>query len=96
MELLEGLPEEDEDEQLAKLSKITGDGMYLVGPELTPGTYRATNSGGDCYWERLANATGSGGNILANGNETGPVVVQILATDYAFSTKRCGEWNKLN
>ena len=42
-----------------------GDGMYLVGVDIEPGTY---TSAGDGYWERLKSAVGGVDGIIANGN----------------------------
>lgn len=84
-----------EKERLAQLSTIPGTGIFLVGPEILPGTYRATPSSG-CYWERLQGTSGEFHDLIANGNEDGPVVVTISPSDVAFSTSRCGEWNRLS
>lgn len=78
-------------EQEAAKNIIKGDGVYLVGIDINPGTYR--NSGGSsCYWKRASGTSGDFGEILANGNESGPAVVTIEASDVAFTSKRCGSW----
>ncbi|WP_197413431.1 MULTISPECIES: hypothetical protein [unclassified Mycobacterium] len=81
-------------EQLQELSRITGDGTYLVNKEVMPGTYRNSGASG-CYWERLSGLSGTGSDIIANDNASGPAVVTIEASDVAFSTKRCGVWEKI-
>lgn len=67
---------------------IAGDGIWLVGTDVQPGTYRSS-SGGDCYWARLSNLSGNG--IIANGLGANQIVT-ISASDKAFETTRCGEW----
>ncbi len=72
-----------------------GDGTWLVGTDIEPGRYRATD-GRSCYWERLAGLSGSFSDIIANGNEDGAsAVVDVAETDRAFSTERCGRWTQL-
>lgn len=72
---------------------ITEDGVYLVGTDIKPGTYRNGAEDG-CYWERLKNTSGDFDAIIANGNG-GNQIVTIKRTDKAFSTQRCGEWKKV-
>lgn len=61
------------------------DGIYLVGTDMKPGTYRGTltSSMGLGYWARLKDATGSFDSIIANGTPTGPFVLTIKSSDYA-------------
>ncbi len=67
---------------------ISDDGIWLVGADIRPGTYRMTG-GADCYWARLSDL--SGGGIIANGLGANQIV-SIAATDKAFETTRCGAW----
>jgi hypothetical protein len=71
-----------------------GDGTYLVGSEIQPGTYRSTGSSG-CYWKRLSNLQGDLDAILANDDPEGQAYVEILPTDVAFSTDDCGTWSRI-
>ncbi|MGO4202821.1 hypothetical protein AB4Z09_13925 [Rhodococcus sp. TAF43] len=78
-------------EQAAAKNTIKGDGIFLVGKDINPGTYR--NSGtSSCYWQRSSGTSGDFDEILANGNENGPAVVTIQPGDVAFTSKRCGTW----
>lgn len=70
---------------------FAGDGTFLVGTDVLPGTYR-TRGGEACYWARLSNLSGSLDAILANDTTSGPAIVQIQKTDKAFQSKRCAEW----
>jgi len=72
-----------------------GDGMQVVGTDISPGTYR-TDGGDGCYWERLSGFSGSFDDIIANDNPTGQVVVTIAASDAAFSAQRCGTWTRID
>ena len=71
-----------------------GEGTFIVGTDVEPGTYRSTGGAG-CYWEREASFTHGGVNsILANDNVDGPTVVAIAATEKGFKSVRCGTWSK--
>lgn len=69
-----------------------GDGTYRVGPDIAPGTYRADNPGGTCYWARLRGFSGTLAEIAANETPKGPAIATILDTDVGFVAKRCGTW----
>jgi hypothetical protein len=76
------------------LTSITA-GMWIVGAQITPGTYRAENSTQGCYWQRVSNFTAAADAIIANAIATGPGVqlVTIASTDAGFSaTAECGTW----
>jgi hypothetical protein len=69
------------------------DGTYIVGTDLTAGTYRSPASAG-CYWERLSGFGGTLDQIIANdGTDTGAIVT-ISASDKGFSASKCGTWTK--
>lgn len=82
-------------EQAAARSKITKDGIYLVGMDIEPGTYQ-TSGGSGCYWQRSSGTSGDFDDILANGNENGQAIVTIAPSDIAFTTKRCGSWQRMS
>ncbi|WP_406476948.1 hypothetical protein [Streptomyces sp. NBC_01615] len=77
-------------------SQIKGNGgMYRVGADIAPGTYKSTgNTDDSCYWERDKDATHSMDSIVANNNVTGTAVVTISAGDGYFKTTGCGDWKK--
>jgi hypothetical protein len=78
-------------------SSIT-QGVWLVGAQITPGTYRSSVSSG-CYWERLRDFTGNLSGIIANEyvSSPGPQLVTISASDVGFSTDNdCGTWTKVS
>lgn len=84
----------DEEEQARERGEIFADGDYIVGDDIQPGTYVAESDEpfDGCYWSRLDSA----GNIIQNNfiNSGFRVEVIISASDYSFSTERCGEWRK--
>ncbi|WP_327666977.1 hypothetical protein OHN37_18785 [Streptomyces sp. NBC_00485] len=78
------------------VSKMAGDGgMFRVGTDIAPGTYRSTgNTDDSCYWERAKDADHGLKSILANNNVTGTAVVTISASDGYFKTTGCKDWKK--
>ncbi|MFJ2936677.1 hypothetical protein ACIO8G_28435 [Streptomyces sp. NPDC087219] len=75
---------------------LKGDGgMFKVGVDIAPGTYRSTgNKDAECYWERAKDASHGTDSILANDNATGTALVKVSATDGYFKTTTCGDWVK--
>jgi hypothetical protein len=67
-------------------------GQWIVGGEITPGTYRTTTK--DCYYSRLSGFLGDIDDIIANGS-TGANggIIEISASDISFSS-RC-DWVKV-
>lgn len=53
---------------------FSGEGEYLVGEDIKPGTYKTAGPEGEfgCYWERAKDASGEFGSIIANNNLEGP------------------------
>jgi hypothetical protein len=70
------------------------DGMYQVGTDIQPGTYRTREGSPNCYWERLRNFSGGMNGILANGGTSAPGIVTIEPTDVGFHSEGCGTWTK--
>ncbi|GGY61006.1 hypothetical protein [Streptomyces omiyaensis] len=75
---------------------LKGDGgMFKVGVDVAPGTYRSTgNKDAGCYWERAKDAGHGMDAILANDNVTGTAIVKITAKDGYFKSVGCGDWTK--
>lgn len=73
---------------------VPGDGQYLVGEDIKPGTYKTAGADGfGCYWARLRNASGELGAIIANGNVKGQTRVTLKKGEY-FETKGCQDWKR--
>ncbi|MFF1547843.1 hypothetical protein [Streptomyces sp. NPDC058291] len=75
---------------------FSGEGEYLVGEDVKPGTYKTAGSEGEfgCYWERAKNASGEFDSIIANNNLEGPGRVTLNKGEY-FKTNRCQEWKRV-
>jgi hypothetical protein len=70
----------------AAKSRIGGDGIYRVGADIEPGTYRSPGpSNSACYWARLD----AQDEILDNSLTQGPSVVNVQPTDAAVETANC-------
>ncbi|MFH9955918.1 hypothetical protein ACH4OX_17125 [Streptomyces roseolus] len=75
---------------------IPGEGTFLVGEEVEPGTYRSTGPAGEvCYWARLKGTTGEADEIIANSTSKGQSTVTVLASDKAFETNGCKAWKRI-
>ena len=60
-----------------------GRGMYLVGRDITPGTYRGkagTDVLSSCYWARLSGLSEDFDDLIANDNATGSYYVSVDAS----------------
>jgi hypothetical protein len=75
-----------------------GEGRFIVGTDIAPGTYRTTGKAGhfDCYWERLKDTSGTSESMIANNLAPGPATVTIDKTDGAFQTRWCRPWIRVN
>ena len=69
-----------------------GDGVFLVGKDIQPGTYRARAPSAGCYWAMLSGFGGYAGDVIANEATGAPTVVTISASDKGFYTDMCGTW----
>ncbi|MCY4535530.1 MAG: tetratricopeptide repeat protein [Bryobacterales bacterium] len=73
-----------------------GVGKFLVGVDISPGTYRSTPAGSGCYWARLSGLGGTLEDVIANDLvSTGPTLVEIAASDYAFESSGCTDWKRV-
>jgi hypothetical protein len=80
-------------------SSFPGEGQYLVGEDIKPGTYRTAGPEEDsiipnCYWARLKNASGEFDAIIANDNIQGQGRVTVNKGEY-FKTTGCQTWKKV-
>lgn len=72
--------------------RIDSDGQWIVRKQVKPGVYRS-DAGPRCYWERLAGLSGDYTDLLQNGGyRKGPQLVEIAATDFAFTSQNCAPW----
>ncbi|WP_231626976.1 hypothetical protein [Streptomyces apocyni] len=75
---------------------VKGDGgMFKVGVDIAPGTYKSSDNTDDmCYWERTKDAESRIESIVANDNVTGSAIVTISPQDAYFKTTGCSDWKK--
>ncbi|HEX4102833.1 MAG: hypothetical protein WAN20_13650 [Pseudonocardiaceae bacterium] len=80
------------------LATTFGEGKFVVGTDIAPGTYRTTGPSGqlDCYWERLKRGSGTTDSIIANNLGRGPATVTIDNNDGAFQTRWCSTWTRVS
>jgi len=72
------------------------DGIYVVGSQIKPGTYRTVGTPSTCNWARLSGFGGSGDDIIANDFGAGSRIVTISRTDTGFKSTGCGGWYRLD
>jgi hypothetical protein len=71
-----------------------GDGTFIVGKDIRPGTYRTRQASPNCYYARLKGFGGTIDDIVANNNTDDPAIVTIAASDTGFESTGCGTWTK--
>lgn len=79
--------------QITQSKTTFGDGMYIVGTDITPGTYKNTGVQG-CYYARLRGFGNTTDDIIANNNVDAVTIVTIAASDKGFQSNGCGTWTK--
>lgn len=69
-------------------------GSFFVPEDIKPGRYRVSGVIENCYWERTARD----GSIIDNQFVTAAreLVVVILPSDGAFTTRGCGTWRMVS
>lgn len=75
-------------EQEIKNNTVDGNGMYKVGTDMKPGTYKTAGKNG-CYYAVL-NSTDTF-DIAVNGNPPGPAFATVSAGQY-FESDGCADW----
>lgn len=71
-----------------------GDGDFIVGTDIAPGTYRNSGQQG-CYYSRLRGFGHTLEDVISNDNTNAPAIVTIAASDKGFEAARCGTWTKV-
>ncbi|HKW20875.1 MAG TPA: hypothetical protein VJO13_05830 [Ktedonobacterales bacterium] len=77
--------------QVTKSKTTFGDGTYIIGTDITPGTYKNTGNQG-CYYARLSGFGGTTDEIIANNNTDSAAIVTIDGADKGFQSNGCGTW----
>jgi outer membrane murein-binding lipoprotein Lpp len=83
---------EPTEEPASTASATIDDGIWQVGTDIRPGTYRAPGGGG-CYWARLRSANPN--SIIVNGFAGENQTVELAAEGEWFETDDCGTWTRL-
>ena len=77
-----------------KAANTVGEGTWVVGTDLAPGTYRTAKPvGANCYWGVYRSGS-NGSDILENDIPGGGHPVVTLAEGQDFKSSRCGTWEK--
>lgn len=79
--------------ETAKEASEFGNGVHIVGTNVTAGTYSIASST-DCYYAWMS-GTGSDADIIDNNIVSGPATVTLRDGD-VFETNRCGTWTRSN
>lgn len=81
---------------------MPGDGTFAVGTasgDWPPGTWKTAGAVGgnlgNCYWATLSNLSGSDSSILANNDDTGPVVITVGPGVAGVQVNGCQSWQKV-
>lgn len=70
------------------------DGVYVVGQDMQPGTYRVTAAVADRWYWKITKTGTNGADIIKNDIPGGGFPQVTLAAGQDFSTERCGTWVK--
>ncbi len=68
------------------------DGLWEIGTDIAPGTYRTLWDPDSCYWARLSGYSGEIDDIISNNFGSGWQLVTIGRRDVAFESSNCGYW----
>jgi hypothetical protein len=75
---------------------FAGNGLYLVGRDIQPGTYQTpgvADGAGECYYARLSSTNTS--DIIDNNGTTGPNVVTVSPGDVALEVDGCQDFKQI-
>lgn len=70
------------------------EGIWEVGTDIKPGTYRTIDPVSDCYWAIYRTGT-NGGDIIANDTPSGGRPSVTLRKGQDFKTQNCGSWKRV-
>jgi hypothetical protein len=74
-------------------SSAIGEGTWLVGEQIAPGTYRTAGPAGGsrphCYYARLSGTTGLRTDVILDARPVGRTVITIQGNDVAFENRGC-------
>jgi len=73
----------------AAANTFEGNGVFVVGDDIQPGTYKS-DGGSGCYWGRQDRNNETFANALGDG----PTVITIQKSDFAVKVARCAPYTK--
>jgi hypothetical protein len=76
-------------------SEPFGQGTWVVGSEVAPGSWQNSDSSSVCSWERLSGFGGELSDAIVGNLSTSIQTVTISETDVGFRSERCGTWTKI-
>ena len=75
-----------------------GDGIFRVGVDILPGTYRTVDARG-CLWRRLRGFSGESRDLIDQIEidfvDDSIIIVAIPAADIGFESSGCGDWHRM-
>lgn len=71
-------------------TSLHSDGVYMIGVDIAPGTWRTIGGYSNCYWERDRDALGSLGDIISNYFGLAGGFITIAPTDLQVKIDGCG------
>jgi hypothetical protein len=76
---------------------INGDGVFVVGTDIPPGTYHTTGAvggtAGNCYVALLSSTNTE--DIIDNNNVTGPDTITVGSGVHAVESEGCNTWHRI-
>jgi len=76
---------------------IAGDGSWLIGKQIKPGTYRTPGRSTSCYWALRSNLSYSyDATIVSSYGRRGAQTVALGPNARAFITYGCGRWELIS
>ena len=70
-------------------AEVAESGVFLVGQDISAGTYRSEDAEAGCSWTVYAR-----GVVVGKGEGSGRVELTILPPHSSFSTNKCGTWRR--
>lgn len=78
-------------EAAAAANTFAGEGLYVVGQDVNPGTYKTGGPDGRSCYYAIKNGTGADSDIIDNNIVDGPATVTLKAGQ-VFETSNCQDW----
>ncbi|SKH54975.1 putative secreted protein [Mycobacteroides abscessus subsp. massiliense] len=81
---------------MANSTGIPGNGTFIVGKEVAPGTYHSVPIDDiGCSWATLRDLDNTPKSMINGNNSTGPIFAVIHPGDFAFTSFNCQPWQRV-